>query len=111
MRPLMAAAIFAVGCSFVLVALKGGDHALAAGMAMAACSTTALMIRLLGPASATTPSNRADQGAARYSKKSASARAERSRSLRSTLSSSEWAVEDGSPGAVGSRGGVGGAFA
>ena len=49
MRPLLATAIFAVGCSFALVALKGGDHALAAGMAMAACSTAALMIRLLGP--------------------------------------------------------------
>ena len=49
MRPLLATAIFAVGCSFALVALKGSDHALAAGMAMAACSTAALMIRLLGP--------------------------------------------------------------
>jgi hypothetical protein len=49
MRHIFAAAIFAIGSSFVLVALKGGDHVLAAFIAMAACSAAATMIRALGP--------------------------------------------------------------
>jgi hypothetical protein len=49
MRPLLASALFAVGCSFALVALRGGDSIIAAVTLMAACSTGAAMIRLLGP--------------------------------------------------------------
>jgi hypothetical protein len=48
MRPLLASALFALGCSFALVALRGGETALAAATLMAACSTGAAMIRLLG---------------------------------------------------------------
>ena len=48
MRTLLAASVFAIGSSFVLVTLKDGDQALAAAIAMAACSTAALMIGLLG---------------------------------------------------------------
>jgi hypothetical protein len=47
-RPLLASALFALGFSFALVALRGGDAALAAATLMAACSTGAAMIRLLG---------------------------------------------------------------
>jgi len=49
MRALLAASIFAIGSSFVLVALKGGDHIVAAVTLMAACSTAAIMIRALAP--------------------------------------------------------------
>ena len=49
MRALLAASIFAIGSSFVLVALKGGDHFVAAVTLMAACSTAAIMIRALAP--------------------------------------------------------------
>ena len=48
MRPLLASALFALGCSFALVALRGGESVLAAVTLMAACSTGAAMIRLLG---------------------------------------------------------------
>jgi len=48
MRPLLASALFALGCSFALVALHGGESVIAAATAMAACSTGAAMIRLLG---------------------------------------------------------------
>ena len=48
MRPLLASALFALGCSFALVALRGGESALAAVTLMAACSTGAAAIRLLG---------------------------------------------------------------
>ena len=48
MRPLLASALFALGCSFALVALHGGESVLAAATLMAACSTGAVMIRLLG---------------------------------------------------------------
>ena len=48
MRPLLASALFALGCSFALVALRGGDSVLAAVTLMAACSTGAAMIRSLG---------------------------------------------------------------
>ena len=48
MRPLLASALFALGCSFALVALRGGDSVVAAITLMAACSTGAAMIRLLG---------------------------------------------------------------
>jgi len=37
MRPLLASALFALGCSFALVALRGGESALAAVTLMAAC--------------------------------------------------------------------------
>lgn len=49
MRSLLAASLFAIGSSFVLLALKGGDQALAAASAMAASSTAAMMIRALRP--------------------------------------------------------------
>jgi hypothetical protein len=49
-RPIIASAIFALGCSFALVALRGGDFVLAAAALVAACSTAALMIRALAPA-------------------------------------------------------------
>ena len=48
MRPLLASALFALGCSFALVALRGGESVIAAVTLMAACSTGAAMIRLLG---------------------------------------------------------------
>ena len=48
MRPLLASALFALGCSFALVALRGGDSVIAAVTLMAACSTGAAMIRLPG---------------------------------------------------------------
>jgi hypothetical protein len=48
MRPLLASALFALGCSFALVALRGGDSVIAAVTLVAACSTGAAMIRLLG---------------------------------------------------------------
>ena len=48
MRPLLASALFALGCSFALVALRGGDSVIAAVTLIAACSTGAAMIRLLG---------------------------------------------------------------
>ena len=48
MRPLLASALFALGCSFALVALRGGESVAAAITLMAACSTGAAMIRLLG---------------------------------------------------------------
>ena len=48
MRPLLASALFALGCSFALAALRGGESVLAAVTLMAACSTGAAMIRLLG---------------------------------------------------------------
>ena len=48
MRTLLASALFALGCSFALVALRGGDSIVAAITLMAACSTGAAMIRLLG---------------------------------------------------------------
>jgi hypothetical protein len=47
-RPLLASALFALGCSFALVALRGGESVVAAITLMAACSTGAAMIRLLG---------------------------------------------------------------
>jgi hypothetical protein len=48
MRPLLASVLFALGCSFALVALHGGDSVIAAATLMAACSTGAAVIRLLG---------------------------------------------------------------
>jgi hypothetical protein len=48
MRPLLASALFALGCSFALVALRGGESIVAAVTLMAACSAGAAMIRLLG---------------------------------------------------------------
>ena len=48
MRPLLASALFALGSSFALVALRGGESVLAAITLIAACSTGAAMIRLLG---------------------------------------------------------------
>jgi hypothetical protein len=48
MRPLLASALFALGCSFALVALHGGESVIAAITLMAACSTGAAAIRLLG---------------------------------------------------------------
>ncbi len=48
MRSLLASALFALGCSFALAALRGGESALAAVTLMAACSTGAAVIRLLG---------------------------------------------------------------
>ena len=48
MRPLFASALFALGCSFGLVALRGGESILAAAIMMTACSTAALLVRLLG---------------------------------------------------------------
>ena len=48
MRPLLASALFALGCSFALVALRGGESVIAAVTLIAACSTCAAMVRLLG---------------------------------------------------------------
>jgi len=48
MRPLLASALFALGCSFGLVALRGGEHVIAAITLVTACSTGAAIIRLLG---------------------------------------------------------------
>jgi hypothetical protein len=47
-RPLLASVLLALGCSFALVALRGGESVVAAITLMAACSTGAAMIRLLG---------------------------------------------------------------
>ena len=49
MRPLLASALFALGCSFALVALHGGQSVIASVILITACSTGAAMIRLLGP--------------------------------------------------------------
>lgn len=48
MRPLLASALFALGSSFALVALRGGESILAAAMLMTACSTAAVLVRVLG---------------------------------------------------------------
>jgi hypothetical protein len=48
MRPLFASTLFALGCSFGLVALRGGESILAAAIMMTACSTAALLVRMLG---------------------------------------------------------------
>jgi hypothetical protein len=48
MRPLLASALLALGSSFALVALHGGESILAAAMLMTACSTAAAATRLLG---------------------------------------------------------------
>lgn len=48
MRPLFAFALFVLGCSFGLVALRGGESILAAAIMMTACSTAALLVRMLG---------------------------------------------------------------
>ena len=48
MRPLLASALFALGSSFALVALRGGDSILAAAMLMTACSAAAVLVRVLG---------------------------------------------------------------
>ena len=50
MRSLLASALFALGCSFALVALRGGEHVIAAVTLVTACSTGAAIIRLLGTA-------------------------------------------------------------
>jgi hypothetical protein len=47
-RALFASALVALGCSFSLVALHGGDSVIAAAMLMTACSTAALLVRALG---------------------------------------------------------------
>ena len=48
MRPLLASALFALGSSFALVALHGGESILAAAMLITACSTAAVLVRVLG---------------------------------------------------------------
>jgi hypothetical protein len=48
MRPLIASALFALGSSFALVALRGGESILAAAMLITACSTAAVLVRVLG---------------------------------------------------------------
>ena len=48
MTPLLASALFALGSSFALVALHGGESMLAAAMLMTACSTAAVLVRVLG---------------------------------------------------------------
>ena len=48
MRPLLASTLFALGCSFALVALHGGESVIAAVTLMTAFSTGAAMLRLLG---------------------------------------------------------------
>jgi hypothetical protein len=48
MRPLLASALFALGSSFALVALHGGESILAAAMMMTACSAAAVLVRVLG---------------------------------------------------------------
>ena len=48
MRPLLASTLFALGSSFALVALRGGDSILAAAMLMTACSAAAVLVRVLG---------------------------------------------------------------
>lgn len=50
MRAVLASTLFAIGCSFALVALRGGEHVAAAVTLMAACSTAAVLVRLLGAA-------------------------------------------------------------
>jgi hypothetical protein len=47
-RQLFAGALVALGCSFSLVTLHGGDSVIAAAMLMTACSTAALLVRALG---------------------------------------------------------------
>ena len=47
-RTLFASALIALASSFALVALKGGESVIAAAMLMAACSTAAVLVRLLG---------------------------------------------------------------
>jgi len=48
MRQLLASALFALGSSFALVALRGGESILAAAMLVTACSTAAVLVRVLG---------------------------------------------------------------
>jgi hypothetical protein len=48
-RPLLASALFALGSSFALVALHGGESIIAAAMLMTACSAAAVLVRVLGP--------------------------------------------------------------
>jgi hypothetical protein len=48
MRPLLASALFALGSSFALVALRGGESIIAAAMLMTACSAAAVLVRVLG---------------------------------------------------------------
>jgi len=48
MRQLVAAALVALGSSFSLVALHGGQSVIAAAMLMTACSTAAMLVRALG---------------------------------------------------------------
>ena len=48
MRTLLASALLALGCSFALVALHGGESIVAAAMLMTACSTAAVLVRVLG---------------------------------------------------------------
>lgn len=51
MRPLLASALFALGSSFALAALRGGESILAAAMLMTACTAAAVLVRVLGGAS------------------------------------------------------------
>lgn len=46
-RPLLASTLIALGASFALVALHGGDSVIAAAVLMTACSTAAALVRLL----------------------------------------------------------------
>ncbi len=48
MRPLLASVLIALGASFGLAALRGGESAIAAAMLVTACSTAAALVRLLG---------------------------------------------------------------
>ena len=48
MRQLVVAALVALGSSFSLVALRGGDSVIAAAMLMTACSTAAMLVRAIG---------------------------------------------------------------
>ena len=48
MRPLLTSTLIALGASFALVALRGGESVIAAAMLMAACSAAAALVRLLG---------------------------------------------------------------
>jgi len=48
MRPLLASTLLALGSSFALVALHGGESIFAAAMLMTACSTAAVLVRVLG---------------------------------------------------------------
>jgi hypothetical protein len=47
-RPLLASALIALASSFALVALHGGESIFAAAMLMTACSTAAVLVRVLG---------------------------------------------------------------